>query len=254
MGQIRVISGDLEGQVFGLILMPITIGRESDNVISIDESKVSRHHAVLIPAEAGYTLRDLNSTNGTFVNGQPTQERRLLDGDVIRVGCLEMQYESNVADRPAIPTSARPAEFTVEKKSAGGAFPIPPRVHSLPPRLPSVSVTPTPLRDVGIRFEISYSTGGNDFIRKAQKYVRRRETQAQFVPFMSYWPTYGSMTDAQQRWYFYWRDQVRNGIYPDTDLSYVFVHVYELINNVGIENGVDGYWTCMPPITDMYLI
>jgi pSer/pThr/pTyr-binding forkhead associated (FHA) protein len=61
-------------------------------------------------------LRDLNSTNGTFVNEQRTQEQRLLDGDVIRIGSLELQYELNVADRLAIPTSAMPAEFTVEKK------------------------------------------------------------------------------------------------------------------------------------------
>ena len=58
---------------------------------------------------------------------------------------------------------------------------------------------------------------------------------------MSYWPTYHSMTSAQQKWYFYWRDQVRNGAYPDTDLSYVFVHVYELINNVGVRDGAHGY-------------
>jgi len=49
------------------------------------------------------------------------------------------------------------------------------------------------------------------------------------------------MTPDQRKWYFYWRGQVRDGQYPETDLSYIFVHVYELINNMGVKDSVDGY-------------
>jgi hypothetical protein len=49
------------------------------------------------------------------------------------------------------------------------------------------------------------------------------------------------MAYAQRQWYFYWRGQVRDGNYIDTDLSYIFVYVYELINNVGVVNAKDGF-------------
>ena len=76
---------------------------------------------------------------------------------------------------------------------------------------------------------------------EARRLFLRREARARFVPFASYHPTYDAMTVAQQQWYFHWRDQVRRGSYPDTDSSYVFVHVYELINGVGAGDVADAY-------------
>ncbi|WFR61484.1 TerB N-terminal domain-containing protein [Paenibacillus amylolyticus] len=58
---------------------------------------------------------------------------------------------------------------------------------------------------------------------------------------MSYWPTYGVMNEAQRKWYLYWRKEVRQARYPDTDLSYLFVHIYELINGIGWQNPQEGY-------------
>ncbi len=65
-----------------------TLGREADNDIVLDEAAVSRKHAEIITSEAGYYLRDLDSTNGTFVNRQKIgEENHLLNhGDVIRLG------------------------------------------------------------------------------------------------------------------------------------------------------------------------
>jgi hypothetical protein len=91
----------------------------------------------------------------------------------------------------------------------------------------------------GVGFHENY--GAQHFVKEALKYVARRERSAAFVPFMCYWPTYDSMTPAQRKWYFYWRGEVRDDRYPETDLSYIFVHVYELINNVGVKNSADGY-------------
>lgn len=76
-------------------------------------------------------------------------------------------------------------------------------------------------------------------------YGREREwdigEEASFVPFKSYWPTYESMTPSQLRWYFYWRGEVREERYPDTDLSYIFLYIYELINGIGWIQATDGY-------------
>lgn len=79
------------------------------------------------------------------------------------------------------------------------------------------------------------------FAEEARKRVNERGEPAPFAPFMSYWPTYEHMMESQQRWYFYWRSEVRAGRYPDTDLSYIFVYVYELINGVGWSDPPEGY-------------
>lgn len=75
-------------------------------------------------------------------------------------------------------------------------------------------------------------------MRKNEKYQGKR---AMFVPFMEYWPTYSAMNVNQLAWYFYWRSEVRRGNYWDTDLSYIFVHIYELINGIGWEIPEHGY-------------
>ncbi len=85
------------------------------------------------------------------------------------------------------------------------------------------------------------TTTESQFVIRARELVDHREAAALFVPFKSYWPTYGHMTGAQSRWYFFWRDEVRQGRYPKTDLSYIFLHVYELINGVGWDEPQEGY-------------
>lgn len=71
------------------------------------------------------------------------------------------------------------------------------------------------------------------FVEAARKLASRDVPRAKPVPFQCYWPTYDSMTRDQLKWYFHWRGRVRRGAYPDTDLSYVFVHIYELLHNIG---------------------
>jgi len=79
------------------------------------------------------------------------------------------------------------------------------------------------------------------FTKRARLFEERIESSAEFVPFMNYWPTYDSMTASQSRWYFYWRGEVRGQRYPDTDLSYLFLYVYELINGIGWKEPLQGY-------------
>jgi hypothetical protein len=66
--------------------MLVSIGRTPDNEIAIELPEVSRRHARLAFTEGGYVLQDLNSNNGTYVNGERTAEARLQDGDQIQIG------------------------------------------------------------------------------------------------------------------------------------------------------------------------
>ncbi|MEK3793358.1 TerB N-terminal domain-containing protein [Paenibacillus sp. FSL R7-0204] len=84
------------------------------------------------------------------------------------------------------------------------------------------------------------TTTESEFVQRARELAEHKEPAALFVPFKSYWPTYGHMTGAQSRWYFFWRDEVRQGRYPKTDLSYIFLHIYELINGVGWDEPQEG--------------
>ncbi|WP_242834002.1 TerB N-terminal domain-containing protein [Desulfitobacterium hafniense] len=134
------------------------------------------------------------------------------------------------------------AEFTLRNDLPNTAVPIPPRtentiqISSVKGNLEfALSIETSSLSSYG-----GYYNGGR-FLQEAKQLVEHVEHRAKFIPFMSYWPTYSSMSMEQQKWYFYWRGQVRKGSYPDTDLSYIFVHVYELINNVGVQNPQDGY-------------
>ena len=139
-----------------------------------------------------------------------------------------------------------PAEFTLGTSSGSKSIPIPPRpVYLEPAAVATEARSSVDLKDLGIRFEISYSIGhsGNadKFIRDAKKAVNHPGAAVAHVPFMCYWPTYDSMTSSQLQWYFYWRSMVRDEKYPDSDLSYIFVFIYELINNVGVKDARDGY-------------
>jgi TerB N-terminal domain len=83
-----------------------------------------------------------------------------------------------------------------------------------------------------ITVSIHYETGGSLFLKEAQRFHDQEGKSAEPVPFMQYWPTYSALNQAQTRWYFYWRSEIRRGNYLPTDLSYIFLHVYETLNLV----------------------
>ncbi len=86
----------------------VTIGRGTDNVITIAEDSVSRHHAEVRSAVGVYTIRDLDSANGTTVNGQPITEWAPEDGDILCFGTVQATW---VVGTP-LPTPVEPASVT----------------------------------------------------------------------------------------------------------------------------------------------
>lgn len=112
------------------------------------------------------------------------------------------------------------------------------------------------------KFRLSFSSPSDDFISEAKKHVNRTEKQCEPVPFMQYWPTYSTMSKAQQKYYFYWRTQLRQGVRLPADTSYLFVYIYEVINLIGFDNPRDafdhlvkfwGYYRKLVPKLDNYL-
>jgi len=407
------MSGDLDGQLLELPEVRISFGRAPDNVIVTNNPAVSSHHAALMPESGGFVLYDLNSTNGTFVNGQQIQQKRLFNGDRIRIGILELRYElegaAQIPESPAPPTAPSEPEIkpeaeqgkVVEPPSAPAPPPPPPHKPQMrvtmhpkeekpatapaevrpspvaetpahekiparaqppvpappispkppvpvavppktepeiiptspppppvvvtpvpvvekkpitekppvqpapvvetpaPERIPAVTRPPAPIppkpprpiavppppqppvpvvvprvtepspiveavqparvappvpvkvvvteivrdrpRDLRAEFEILPPIDTTVFVQDARQVVALRETSAPFVPLKTFWPAYDAMDAAQQRWYFYWRDVLRHEQYPNTDTAYIFLHAYELINQVGVRNAADGF-------------
>ena len=79
------------------------------------------------------------------------------------------------------------------------------------------------------------------FFESARGYADNIYEKTEHIPFMCYWPSYEYMSESQLNWYFYLRSCLRNGEYIDTDLSYLFVYIYELINQIGADNPDDGF-------------
>src|SRR5271169_4227163 len=80
-----VISGPLEGGEFSLA-SDLSIGREKNNAISVEDRMLSRHHCLIHVDDSEFQIRDLGSSNGTYVNGLPIAAHALKDGDQIRAG------------------------------------------------------------------------------------------------------------------------------------------------------------------------
>ena len=83
---LRVLDGADRGQVFTLENPPITIGREEGNTIQLNDERVSRFHVKIQMDHSDLVLTDLESTNGTEVNGEKVQLRILRHGDMISLG------------------------------------------------------------------------------------------------------------------------------------------------------------------------
>src|SRR5437667_5307204 len=82
----QVLDGVDRGKVFKNLMPPVTIGREEGNQLRLNDERVSRFHAKVQQDSGDIILTDLESTNGTRVNGNPVQIRRLRPGDQIGLG------------------------------------------------------------------------------------------------------------------------------------------------------------------------
>jgi FHA domain len=87
------VSGPYTGQAIALLPTTLTIGREHDNNVEIKDPEVARYHARILRERDDFVVEDLNSSTGTWVNGERKQRTVLSHGDVIRVGQTELALD-----------------------------------------------------------------------------------------------------------------------------------------------------------------
>ena len=104
-----------------------TIGRLPDNDVRIDNPAVSGHHSLIINILNDSFLEDLNSTNGTYVNGKLIKKHALQNGDVITIGHHQMRFSDQDANQPeqaefektmVIPAGQQDADQLIEAEKA----------------------------------------------------------------------------------------------------------------------------------------
>lgn len=137
-----VRRGPQPNQIYDLNKGIITIGRDITNDIVINDPEVSRHHCRLTQGGGGYTIEDLGSTNGTFVNGQRlTGARPLSHGDMLGLGeTVTLAFES-AAEAPVAGAEAGPGAAATMPGQAPSPY-APPPVGGYPQ--PPVAQEPYP--------------------------------------------------------------------------------------------------------------
>ena len=90
----KVLEGIDKGRLFRDLATPVTIGREEGNMLRLNDERVSRFHAKVQFDNSEIILTDLESTNGTRVNGNVVQIRRLRPGDIVGIGRSLLRFGS----------------------------------------------------------------------------------------------------------------------------------------------------------------
>jgi len=113
-------------KVFPLKQPVINIGRRLDNTVVVDDPRVSRNHAQLRAIKGRYVVFDLNSTGGTFVNGQRANQSVLYPGDVISLAGVSLIFgQDNPLPRPDLADTSPFNDASANRKTAV--------IHTLPP-------------------------------------------------------------------------------------------------------------------------
>jgi pSer/pThr/pTyr-binding forkhead associated (FHA) protein len=129
MPKLTIRSESGEKTSHDLVEENVTIGRSPENAICLDDISVSGRHAELTMVGEIFHIKDLGSTNGTVVNGEPITTVQLRAGDRIRFGKVDAYYECDVAgDAQPLPrleeVEAKPAESSARPVDFANASPF----------------------------------------------------------------------------------------------------------------------------------
>jgi pSer/pThr/pTyr-binding forkhead associated (FHA) protein len=120
MARLLLLSEGFAGRTYELKVDKTTVGRVSDNAFEIPEASVSSHHAEILLRGNDVVIRDLDSTNGTFINGEKITEAVLKPGQTLRFGTVELRLDTGEVPPPSskplnTPTSAARPKQTLDQ-------------------------------------------------------------------------------------------------------------------------------------------
>ncbi len=104
MAKLVILSAGMTGRTHELTADKTTVGRVEDNTFAITDPSVSSHHCEILLKGSDVVIRDLNSTNGSYINGEKITEATLKPGQVLRLGQIELRLET---DAPAAAAASK---------------------------------------------------------------------------------------------------------------------------------------------------
>jgi len=135
MAKLVILNQGMTGRAHELTVDRTTIGRVDDNTFHIADASVSSHHCEVHLRGSDILIRDLNSTNGTFINNEKIVEAVLKPGQTLRLGQVELKLETGASPAPGTPAPAG-TRWVALADVAGEALPNLMRkvvAHALPP-------------------------------------------------------------------------------------------------------------------------
>ena len=112
---LEILAGDRAGEVISLARDRITLGRRPNNDIPVKDEKASGQHAELVQEGGAWVLRDLESTNGTFMDGRKVTEVGLSSGDVFQIGLTKFCFRLASDPSRAVAAAEGGEEFALRR-------------------------------------------------------------------------------------------------------------------------------------------
>jgi hypothetical protein len=110
MAKLVILNQGMTGRTFDLSVERTTVGRVEDNSFHIADASVSSHHAEILLRGSEIVIKDLNSTNGSFIGGEKITESVLKPGQILRLGQVELRIDDgSPVTAPPPPQPAAPA-------------------------------------------------------------------------------------------------------------------------------------------------
>ncbi len=159
MAKLVVLTEGMTGRTHDLNVEKTTIGRVEDNTFQITQPSVSSHHCEVLLRGSEVVVKDLDSTNGTFINGERVTESVLKPGQTLRLGQVDLRLENGAPAAPA-PTGA-PAAAT----------------PSTPPAKKALDQTVVASRGISLN-EIGQGTAGGTGFDSSSKAFSKKDNKA----------------------------------------------------------------------------
>jgi len=178
--RVVVASGNHQGRQVNVGAQPVVIGRDADCGIVIDEPLISRKHVQVSFANGIFTLEDLGSAHGTYVNGMRAYQERVPPGTQFTIGNVTLSVLSGAvtpqirqAAPVVVPLAAPPRVSTVQPGAASGleGYEIKEKIKEGGQVIVHRALSKSDGRQVVIKFlsTVSYDTEGKFFRRKFEQ-------------------------------------------------------------------------------------